>query len=179
MSDSETVYNLLVGTDMTRGKLDSVSTSASGAAANVSFTNGGLWSQDGDGVHITSRSDNNNDGIGLMVAASDLGLSAGETYVFSAQLSELNPSDKANGLAVWQYDSGGWWDGNIAHERWSTGAGVYSIPFTYDGSTYVFLHFAVGVGGSATVRRFGVYHAESAAWAPAEGETLAGGGVLS
>lgn len=177
MSDG-TVYNLLKCTDMRIHSAADVRTTSGASPKSLCDANGGKHSNDSSGLHVTdgNRGSNWNTGFGFMVSASALGLVPGETYVFSAELSSLSADWKANGLQVYQYSSDLWWTGKRSYARWTSGAGTYHVSFKYDGSAYVYLLFSVGVGGSATVTRFGLYHAASAAWAPAEGETLSGGG---
>lgn len=181
---SSTVYNLLRNSDLTRHELSAVAAATTGKAATYMTANWGNASKptsDSSGLHFTgpTKYGNANSGVGVEFAASDLGLINGDTYVLSVEVASLAAADANNGLAVWQYASENeWWTGKAARSKWSFGAGVYRTGFVYDGSAYVYLLMSVGQSGSATVTRFGLYHAASAAWAPAEGETLTGGGAL-
>ena len=176
MSDS-TTYNLLKDTDMRIHAAADVRTT-SGASPILGHANGGKHSNDSSGLHVTDGNSgaNRNTGFAFMISTSALGLVPGETYVFSAELSSLSTNGESNGLQVYQHNnSDQWWTGKRSYASWASGAGTYHVSFKYDGSAYIYLLFSVGVGGSATVIRFGLYHAPSAAWAPAEGESLTGG----
>ena len=183
MSDG-TVYNLLRNSDLTRNVLTAVTTAATGKAAYYRRANMGNAADpayDSAGMHFTGPTidSNPNSGVGVEFAARDLGLVNGDTYVLAGEVASLAAADANNGLTVWQHaDKDKWWTGKATRSEWSSGAGVYHTSFVYDGSAYVCLLMSVGMAGSVTVTRFGLYHAASAAWAPAEGETLAGG-VLS
>lgn len=178
MSDGA-VYNLLKCTDMRIHSAADVRITSGAPPKELRNANGGKHSNDSSGLHITDGNSSNanpNTGFGFTVLASALGLVPGETYAFSAELSSLSTNGKSNGLQVYQHSGDSWWTGKRSYASWTSGAGTYHVSFEYDGSAYVYLVFSVGVGGSATVTRFGLYHAASAAWAPAEGEELAGGG---
>lgn len=179
MSDS-TVYNLLKCTDMRIHAAADVRTTSGASPKYLYHANGGNHSNDSSGLHVTdgNSGSNRNTGFAFVVSASSLGLVSGETYAFSAELSSLSTNGESNGLQVYQHSSDSWWTGKRSYASWASGAGTYHVSFKYDGSAYVYLLFSVGVGGSATVTRFGLYHAASAAWAPAEGEELAGGGCV-
>jgi len=182
MSDG-TVYNLLRNSDLTRHELFAVAAATTGKAATYRIANWGNASKptsDSSGLHFTgpTKDSNFNSGVGVKFAASDLGLVKGETYALSVEAARLAAASDNNGVAVWQYSSEpwSWWTGKATRSKWSSGTGVYHTSFVYNGSAYVYLLMSVGMAGSVTVTRIGLYHAASAAWSPADGETLAGGG---